>query len=60
MKRSEFNRRKEMRREGYEETFIKSPLGELDYKLSKMSEKLFIMSGGEIIDNHDGTITIKG
>lgn len=57
MKRSEFKRRKKMRRDGYDEAFIKSPAGELVSYLGQYSDKMFVMTGGEIIDNHDGTIT---
>lgn len=58
MKKSEFKRRKKMRREGYSEAFIKSPLGILTSELGKYQDKMFTVTGGEIIDNHDGTITL--
>lgn len=58
MKKSELKRRREMRKQGYPEDFIKSNLGILEYQLSTMSERSFKVSGGKIIDNHDGTITI--
>lgn len=49
-----------MRKEGYPEAFIKSPLGILTSKLGQYTDKMFTVTGGEIIDNHDETITIRG
>lgn len=60
MKKAELKRRKEMRKQGYDDIFIKSPLGELTYKLNNLiTDEFYCFTNGEIIDNHDGTITIK-
>lgn len=61
MRKSELKRRKEMRKQGYPEDFIKSDLGVLEYQLAHLiTDKSYVFTNGEIIDNHDGTITIRG